>query len=90
MSFFINEQYFIIYGYHFSIQSSVDVYICCFQDLVIINCFAINIDTHTSLKLLGGNIPRWEIAGSCRISNCVSLRNLHTVLNNVCSSLYFQ
>ena len=67
MHSFVWPLYSIVYMYHnFSIHSSVDGHLGCFQVLAIVNSAAVNNGIHVSLSILvsSGYMPRSGIAGS--------------------------
>uniref|UniRef100_A0A8D0N5T5 Uncharacterized protein n=1 Tax=Sus scrofa TaxID=9823 RepID=A0A8D0N5T5_PIG len=87
-SFFMAEEYSIVYIYHiFRIQSSVDGHLGCFHVLAIVNSAAMNLWVHVSLlsRVLSGYMPKSGIVGSSGSSMYRFLRYLQTVLHSGCT-----
>ena len=87
MHSFVWPLYSIVYMYHnFSIHSSVDGHLGCFQVLAIVNRAAMNNGIHVSFSILvsSGYMPRSGIVGSYGgfIPSFFFLRNLHTAFHS--------
>ena len=77
--------------YHsFLIHLSASGHLGCFHVLVIINSAVMNIGVHMSLSILVSLVcmPRSGIAGLYDNSISSFLRNCHTILHGVCTSLH--